>query len=286
MRNMAVKISQQPKLRNPCLIVGWPDVGYVGIKAVSYLKEKLAATEFADIELYDFSLMPQSLVKEGVLEALEFPRSEFSYWINERSEQDLIIFRSDLPAFRQHELVNLILDLAQQFGVKRVYTVGGLYARVHHTAIRRVLAVINNAELNTFVQQHDVEPGLDYHGPASMNGLLIGVAKERGVEGISLWGQVPNYLGEVPNPGIAQAVLKVLTQMLAVDIDFGEIEAESRDAEERIEKMITYFRGQHPELDDYLERLEQGMAPEFTEEESRRLFGEIEEFLKRGEQSE
>ena len=283
---MAVKIWQQPKLSNPCLVVGWPDIGYVGIKAINYLKEKLGAQEFAEIELYDFSLMPQSLVNDGVLEALEFPRSEFSYWINERSEQDLIILRSDIPTYRQHELGNLILDMAQEFGVKRVYTMGGLYARVHHTAIPGVLAVINSADLKTFVQEHDVDPGIDYHGPSSMNGLLIGVAKERGVEGISLWGQVPHYLGEMPNPGIAQAVLKVLTQMLAVDIDFGEIEAESRYTEGRIGKMITYFRGQHSELDKYLERLEQGMAPEFTEEESRRLFREIEEFLKRGEQSE
>ena len=282
---MAVKIWHEPELRNPFLVVGWPDVGYVGIKAVTYLKEKLGARELGEIELNEFSLMPRSVITDGFLEGLEFPQSEFSYWINESSEQDIMICRSDQPAIRHYEFVNLILDVAQKFGVNRIYTVGGLYARVHHAAISPVLAVINTEKLREFVKSRGVEPGFDYHGPTSMNGLLIGVAKGRGLEGISLWGQVPHYLGEMPNPMIAQAVLKALTRMLEVDIDFNEIEAEAKYAEEKVEEMIAYLRGQHPEFNRYLERLEQGMAPEFTEEESRRLFKEIEEFLKRGGQS-
>jgi hypothetical protein len=56
-----------------------------------------------------------------------------------------------------------------------------------------------------------------------LNGLLLGVAKERKIEGICLLGEVPVYATRVPNPMAALAVLKVLTKMLDIEIDMAEL---------------------------------------------------------------
>ncbi len=283
MAKTLIKFHRKPKLKSPYLVIGWPDAGQVGVKVVSYLKDKLGAREFGEIELSDFSLMPHSMIRDGVMEALEFPRSEFSYWKGKGRANDIVLFRSAQPVFNQYGLANLVLDAAEKLGVCRIYGVGGLYAKVPHTIKARVLSVINKQELKEYVRHYGVESTMDYHGPTSMNGLVMGLAKGRGLEGIALWGQVPGYIAEMPNPMVAQSVLEVLTKVLNLEIDRAEIEAEAEYAQGELDKIIDYIRQQRPEFEEYINRLEQGVETEPTGYTSEELFQEIERFLRRGE---
>lgn len=277
----SIIIHKRPRLRNPHLIVGWADAGLVGIRAVDYLTDELGAEEFAEIEPHDFSLLPHSTIKGGVLQEIEYPGNSFCYWKNKNSSSDLIIWGGKPPALHHHEFANLILDVAELFDVRRIYTVGAIYANVSHTAKPRVFAVINNAKLRKYVTHYGVELGLDYHGPTSMNGLLIGIAKHREIEGINLWGRVPNYIGEVPNPRVCAAVLKVLTRMLGLDIDFSGIETEARQANKQIDELVSYIKQQNPDLARHIGKLEKGLNLEASEEDRQSFFEEIEEFLKK-----
>ncbi len=67
----AVRIYKRPRLKNPSLIVGWEDIGLVGERAIDYLIDELGAKEFGEIEPHDFALLPNSIVKEGVLQEIE-----------------------------------------------------------------------------------------------------------------------------------------------------------------------------------------------------------------------
>ncbi len=276
-----LRIYKRPRLTNPYLIVGWADAGLVGLAAADYLIDKLGAQEFGEIEPHDFSSLPHSLIKGGVLQEIEYPGNIFYYWKNKRTTGDLIILGSKPPALKHYEFANLILDVAELFGVKRIYTVGGIYANVAHTEEPRVFAVTNSARLKKYLRHYDVELGIDYHGPTSMNGLIIGIAKHRDIEGVSLWGRVPSYIGEIPNPRVCEAVLRVLTRMLGVDVDFSEIEAEARYANKQIDELVSYTRRQYPELDQYIGKLEKGMSVGASEEDRQKFFQEIEEFLKK-----
>ena len=277
-----VRIYKRPQLRNPSLVVGCADTGLVGINAVDYLANKLGAEEFGEIEPYNFASLPHVLIKEGVLQEIEYPRNRFYYWKNKETAEDLIILGSGSPAQHQYEFVNLILDVAELFDVRRIYTVGGINANVAHTERPRVFVIINNPELKHYVAQHGVElAGIDYQGPTSMNGLILGIAKRRNIEGISLWGRVPSYVSEIPNPQVSEAVLQVLTRMLGIDIDFSEIEAKARRAIRQINELVRYIRRQNPALDRHIGMLEKGMSAETTPEDRQRFFDEIEEFLRK-----
>ncbi len=276
-----LRINQRPKLRNPYLIIGWADAGLVGVTAADYLVEKLPAEELGGIEPHHFYLLPQGLIKGGVLQEIEYPKNSFYYWENKKSANDLIILGSKPPAINHYELANLILDVAELFDVSRIYTVGGLHANIAHTDQPRLFAITNNPGLKKHLTEHDVESGLDHHGPISMNGLILGVAKRRNIEGISLWGQVPSYLGEMPNPRVCEVILKVLTAMLGVDIDFSGIEAEARYANKQIDKLVSYLRQQDPDLDRYIERLEKNIRLGSSREDRQRFFEEINEFLRK-----
>ncbi len=279
-----VRIYKRPRLREPSLIVGWADAGLVGISAVDYLIDQLRAEEFGEIEPHNFSLLPHTIIKGGVLQEIEYPKNSFYYWKNRKFTGDLIILGSKPPALHHYELANLILDVAELFDVSRIYTVGGIYANIAHTEKPRIFAVINNPKLKKYMTHYDdVELGMNYHGPTSMNGLILGIAKHRNIEGISLWGRVPSYIGEIPNPRVCQAILRVLTRMLNIDIDFSEIEAEARHANKQIDELVSYLRQQSPDFDQHIGRLEKGMSVEASEEDRQRFFNEIEEFLRKQE---
>lgn len=277
----AIRIFKRPRLKSPSLIVGWEDTGLVGERAVDYLIDELGAKEFGEIEPHDFSLLPNSIVKGGILQEIEYPSNSFYYWKNKKSENDLIILSSRPPALHHYEFANLILDVAELCKVRRIYTVGGIYASIAHTAQPGVLAIINNPRLKDYVTRYGVELGLNYHGPTSMNGLLIGLAKYRNIEGISLWGQVPNYIGDIPNPRVCHAVLKVLTRMLDIDIDFNGIEIETLRASKRIDELVSYIRQQSPDLDRHIEKLEKGVHLEPSDEDRQGFFQDIEEYLRK-----
>jgi len=82
-----------------------------------------------------------------------------------------------------------------------------------------------------------------------LNGLLLGVAKKRDIDGICLLGEVPTYATRVQNPIAALAILKKLTKMLGIEIDTDELAqlaSETREtmkqmAAEAMEEYIDYF---------------------------------------------
>jgi len=277
----SVRIYERPRLRNPNLVIGWADAGFVGTTTVDYLIDKLEAEEFGEIEPRDFSLPPNSIIQGGVLEDIEYPESSFYYWKNKKSTNDLIIFGSKPPAIYEHEFANLILDVAELFRVNRIYTVGGIYSNTAHTEQPRIFAIINNPRLKKYLAHYDVELGSDYRGPASMNGLILGFAKHRNIEGISLWGRVPSYIGDIPNPRVCEAVLRILTRMLAIDIDLSEIESEAQQANKQIDELVTFIRRENPDIDRHIQNLERSTGTEVSEQDKQRFFKEIEEFLRK-----
>lgn len=275
-----IRIRRRPRLKNPYLVMGWADAGLVGIDAIDYLIDKLGAEEFGEIEPHYFSFLPQSIVRGGVLQEIEYPRNSFYYWKNKKSNHDLILLSGKPPAMNHFELANLILDVAESFKVSRIYAIGGIQASIAHTEKPKITAIVNKPELKKYVIRHGIELRMNYHGPTSMNGLTLGIAKHRDIEGISIWGWVPNYIGEIPNPQICEAVLRILTIMLDIGIDFSDMENEARLAKAQIDELVSYVRQQNPKLDRHIHRLENGMNIEVSAEDRQKFFEELEEFLK------
>jgi hypothetical protein len=120
--------------------------------------------------------------------------------------------------------------------------------RIHHTEPPRVLGVATTPLAADELKKYDLLPAGNLQ-IAGLNGLLLGVAKERGIEGICLLGEVPLYATRIQNPMAALAVLKVLTQMLDIEIDTAELAQLAGEAGKRMkqvaaqamEEYIDYF---------------------------------------------
>jgi proteasome assembly chaperone (PAC2) family protein len=247
--NGIIKITARPRLRSPNLLAAWPGIGNVAMILANYLKAKLPFKELGYLEASYFFDPIGVLVKDNVVEAPTFPQSQFYYWKNDAGDHDLILFiGDDQPASKGYDLANCVMDIAEKFAVGRIYTCAAAITRIHHTEPPKVWGVATSRLVARDLEKYNLQHANNLQ-IAGLNGLLLGVAKERNIDGICLLGEVPVYASRVPNPMAALAVLKVLTAILAVKIDFAELAKMAVEAGERIkqvaaqamEEYIDYF---------------------------------------------
>ena len=262
--NNIIKIHARPRLNTPNMLAAWPGIGNVATIIVDYLKDKLNFKELGVLEASYFFDPIGVLVKDDVVEAPNFPQSQFYYYKNEGDGSDLILFiGDDQPAAKAYELANCVLDVGQRFEIQRVYTCAAAMTRIHHTEPPKVWGVATDQQLTTDLYKYDLEHASNLQ-IAGLNGLLLGVAKEREIDGICLLGEVPVYASRMHNPMAALAVMKVLTTMLEIKVDLADLAKMAVEAGERIkqvaaqamEEYIDYFtepiweRGEEEEDED------------------------------------
>jgi hypothetical protein len=301
---MGIRLYQEPQLEKPILVAGWPGIGNIGIIAVDTLREILEAEEFGELEPWDFFYPKQVLIRKGILEHLEFPSSKFHFKSVEG--KDIVFFigeeqptegeRMYAEGKKAYHMANLVLDVAEKFKCRRVYTSGAAVALTHHTAKPGVWAVSNSESLipeirgyeNT-VLMSDIE-GRGGHGNITgLNGLLLGVAKKRGFEAICLMGEIPVYLQGLPlsYPKASKSVLEVLSHSLQIEVNLGKLDELDQKVQQRIEEFYQQIplevRGQLDKL-KHVAHAQPAEPGPITEEEEKKIMEDVEKFFKkRGE---
>jgi len=222
-------VAKKPKLKKPMLIEGLPGIGNVGKLAVEHLIEDIKAVKFA--ELYSKDFPPQVFINtDGTIKLVN---NEFYYWkAKKKNQRDLILLTGDyqgLSSHGQYELVEAILDIAEDFGAKEMITLGG-YGLGHEIQEPKVLCATTNKQLVKTMKKYGAifrknEPG---GGIVGASGLLLGLGKLRGFEGTCFMGETPGYLVD---PQSAKAVLKILTKVTNIDVNLSELEKKAKEIE-------------------------------------------------------
>jgi len=301
---MGIRLHQEPQLENPVLVASWPGIGNIGIIAVDTLRGKLEAEEFGEIEPQEFFYPKRVLIRKGVLECLEFPSSKF--YFKKIRGTDIIFFigeeqpteggRMYAEGRKACRMAGLVLDVAEKFKCRRVYTSGAAVALIHHTAKPRVWAVPNAGSLISEIKAYqntvlmsDIE-GRGGHGNITgLNGLLLGVAKKRGFEAICLMGEIPVYLQGFPlsYPKASKSVLEVLSHSLKIEVNLDTLDELDQKVQQRIEEFYQQVPLEIRAQLDRLKRVAYAQPAEpgpITEEEEKRIVEDVEKFFKkRGE---
>ena len=240
-----VRLYARPKLNSPNMLAAWPGIGNVSIIVATYLKRKLTFKELGEIEPSYFFDPIGVAVKDNVVEAPQFPRSKFYYWKNKGEGSDIILFiGDDQPTSKAYELANCVLDVGLRFQAKRVYTCAAALTRIHHTEQPRVWGVATNQQVTEDLKKHSLVQRGNLQ-IAGLNGLLLGVTKERDTEGVCLLGEVPIYATRIQNPMAALAVLSVLTKMLGIEIDTTELAQQASETKERMKQVAAEAMGEY-----------------------------------------
>jgi proteasome assembly chaperone (PAC2) family protein len=243
MKNL-IKLSKDPRPKACDLIASWPGIGNVSLIVSQYLRDKLNAEEIGAIEPFNFFEPIGVMVKNNIIEAPQFPESKLYYWKNAEYEKDLLLFIGDeQPSVKGYDMANAVLDICEKLKVKRVFTLAAAIAKIHHTEMPRVWGAATNQKLIDEIKQYEIV----LRGAvqiAGLNGLFLGVAKERGIDGICLLGEVPSYTTRIPNPKSALAILKVLSEMLHITVDVTDLSVEATKADEEMKRMAAEAMGE------------------------------------------
>lgn len=286
-----IKFYSRPRLKDPILIAGWPGIANIGIAAVSYLKAKLGAKKFAEIKPEPFFFPHKVSIENGLIQEMKFPESTFFY---QKGEPNLIFFLGEAQPHEEskiYRLSNLVLDLAWEFGVKRVYTAAAAVAPIHHTSDPGIWAVPNSRHLLPELRGYEVvlmselEERQGKGNITGLNGVLVGAAKERNIEGACFLGEIPVYIAQFPlqYPKASRNILNVLTDILDVRIDMGEIGFYAEQAEKEIERL---YQSLPPEVRNELDKLKSAPPQErpITEKDKKRIMKEVDKFFKKGKE--
>jgi hypothetical protein len=298
---MGVRLYREPELENPIMVASWPGIGNIGIIAVDTLRNMLGAEELGEIEPWDFFYPKKVLIRNGELKDLEFPSSKF--YFKRTGEKDLLFFigeeqpsdggRTYAEGKKAYQMANLVLDVAQKFGCKRVYTSGAAVAPIHHKARPKVWAVPNTrgliSEVKTYentILMSEIEGRGGQGNITGLNGLLLGVARKRGLEAICVMGEIPVYLQgfPLPYPRASKSVLEVLTAALGIEIDMDRIAGFIEQSDSQVEQLYEKFP---PEIKEQLDKLKfvsyaQPTEPApITEEDKKRILEDIDKFFKK-----
>jgi proteasome assembly chaperone (PAC2) family protein len=238
-----IKLYKQPRPKNCSMLASWPGIGDVSLTAAKYFVEKLNAVEIGEIEPINFFEPMGVTVRDNVVDSPRFPESKFYYWQSRSNrEQSLVIFiGEEQPGFKGYELVNCVLDVAQRFKVARVYSCAAAVTRIHHSEEMKVWGAATTSKLVDELSKHNVVLRGNLR-IAGLNGLILGMAKERGLEGICLLGEVPAYATQIANPRASLAVLGILTEMLGITLDLTDLDNLAKQVDEemdRIAKKVT-----------------------------------------------
>ena len=241
MQEIEIRELKRVKLRKPILIEGLPGVGNVGKLVAEHIIHELKAEKI--IEIYSWHFPPQVLVNNDG--TVRLCKNEFYAWKSETL--DLMILSGDQQSVTNegHYLIaETLLDIAQQYDVSRIYTLGG-YGIGQLVERQMVLGAANEPELVEEMKKYGVEfreeePGGSIVGAS---GLLVGLGKLRGISAVCLLGLTSGYLVD---PKSAQAVLDILCRVLKLDLNMQALKDRAEEMERVVERLKEMEQAQVP----------------------------------------
>lgn len=230
MNKTYIKMIEEVELTEPIFIEALPGIGHVGKLVAEHIIHELEAKKFA--ELYSPSFPPQVFVNEdGTIEPM---KNEF-YALNGENGQDYIILVGNTQGLSpegQYEVCGMILDFVQKYGVKQMYTLGGL-GTGQPIEKSKVFGAATTLELAEMLKENDVTLRSADGGIIGASGLLLGMGMLRDMNGVCLMGETPGYFIDAE---ASKAVLKVLLDILGMEVDIAKLEERAEETRKMISK--------------------------------------------------
>jgi proteasome assembly chaperone (PAC2) family protein len=278
-----IKLYATPELQRPYLVAGWSGMGAVALLAVNFLRQELEATLLGEIDPCAFFSPSQVRISDRLLQTPEFPENRFYFWQQGGAGHDLLFFVGTEQPSQGYQMALLILDLAEQFGVERIYTAAAFPTLLHHRQDPGVWGTATHADLLAEMEAYSVRI-MDKGTIGGLNGLLLAAGKERELEGLCLLGEIPVYATQTINPKASSAVLTVLTQMLGVEINLTKLALWADDLTPQMDRLYNLLPDHAKEAIEGAEDTEALPPPpalaageELVADEA--FFDEIERFL-------
>jgi uncharacterized protein len=239
---------ESPELSEPLIICGLPGSALVGKLAVDHLIQELPAEHMA--EVYLDGMAPQVFIEtDGTVSVLN---NDLYYWKSKAKEvPDLILYTADAqPATQEAEYAlsdTVINYVSKKFKSSEMITLGA-FVTGGFTNDPKVYAAATDEKLVGRASSNGCEVMKD-GSITGMNGILLGIAKLRGIKGYALLGETSGY---ALDPKASAALLLSLEKLIGVKVDLKELNERAKEAQsvlQSVEAMRKQQASGRPEGD-------------------------------------
>ena len=224
------RVFEEPKAEGSVLVCGLPGSGYVGKLAADHLVSSFKLRKVAEFSSPTFP--PQVSVREDG--TVEPPRGEL-YFAPSKRGKSLFVFTAEAQPTTsegEYELSDAVVKFAKKCGVKKVYTLAA-YITGSFSSSPKVYGAGTSREVLDSLKEQGATLMKD-GGISGMNGLLIGMAALRGLEGGCLLGETSGY---VVDAGASKAVLELLSKVIDVPIDTSKLKEKAEETQKVISQL-------------------------------------------------
>ena len=253
----------------------WADGGSVSSGVPQYLVEKLGAKKIGRIKPEGFYLFqtpvsqflfrPQVTFEQGYRQKMVGPHSDVYYWTN--GQKALVIFLGDEPHMNVEAYAEAFFDIAKELGVKRVASVGGIYASVPYDKERNFSSTYSLPGMKAELAEYAVGFS-DYEGGVSIGSYLNDGAEAVGLEYFSFYAFVPAYDLSQMSRGAQSItiendykawhdVLIRLNHMFKLSLDLSDLVQQAKDLVASIDEHVEDLSKQMPTVPvkEYLSKI-------------------------------
>lgn len=222
----------EPPLNDPVIVCGLPGAALVGKFAVDHLISELSAKSLCEVYSNDFP--PQVVIKEDGSATLM--HNDLYYWKNEKGS-DLILFTSDTQPTTSEAgylLSEKVIDyIISKYKAKEMIALGA-YVTGERKEGSKVYAA--GSDLN-YAKKIELLGCTLMHGGEirGMNGLLMGMAKLKGIPGYILLGETGGYGFD---GRASESVLLYLQKLVGIQIDFEKLRQRAKEAQKVLDAVV------------------------------------------------
>ena len=185
-----IKTLKKRKFNNPVLICGMPGSGYVGKLAVEHLLNEFKSTAICEIQSDLFP--PQISTNNGIVENM----SNTIYYVETNGQKnDILVLTGDSQPITErgnYLVTEKILEYAQNLGIKKIFTLAA-YITGEFVDKPKVFGTATEKKHVKKLKNNGIKI-MNQGMITGMNGILIGSAKIKGIEGYSLLGETSGYM--------------------------------------------------------------------------------------------
>ena len=179
------------------------------------------------------------------------------------SSKDLILLTGDsqpvVPG-SEYVLSEQILNLITKFNISNIYSLAS-YVTGTFVNDPKIYGTATNPEMVKSFRSFNIST-LDNGNITGMNGLILGLGKLRGIEGICLLGETSGY---VIDAKASKNLLEIVNNVLGIHINMDEMNKRSKDTEiliKNLEQQMMAKSGQFPQSVPTEEQEEELMFPQ------------------------
>ena len=220
--------TNEPAIQKPIVIAAMQDMGNVGSIVVDFINESLHTKKFRTAQ----SQFPTYVIDKGGY--VDVPKEIWEY----RFSEDMIIFGGGAGQPQNNQELNSlcqdVIDISKKYSAKFIYTLGGFHTPRVLNKNPKTFVTTTSQEITKQMQDMGIETTPQKSLITGFNGLILGFAKQNGIHGIGMYGELNEP--KIPQYRAAISIIKTLEKLTYRKLgDTSELELMAQEIEKSFE---------------------------------------------------